>query len=60
MAKLCESVDISTNQCLLWVDETSLLPKLTVTESFIYGSSFWLVLAVAWGFKKLSKFISSF
>lgn len=60
MAKLCEIVDQASNQCLLWVDETSHFPSLTVTEAIIFGSSFWLILAVAWGYKQLAQFIKSF
>ena len=48
MAKLCEQVDQVTNQCLNWVEHTTLLPELTYTQAFAIGGAFIFVMATVW------------
>lgn len=43
--------------CLDWAVMQSILPPLSLQESVILGTSFWLVIIVAKGFQILSNFI---
>ncbi|RZG66676.1 hypothetical protein EXU29_18375 [Acinetobacter wuhouensis] len=47
--------------CLKWVViNQSILPPLSLTEATILGTSFWLVLVVAKGFREFGYFIKKF
>lgn len=57
MALICEQLDSSTNQCLVWVEFTqpSLLPNLTLAEGNAIGFACLLVFATVFVVKMCIK-----
>lgn len=58
--KLSEPDVNNIQACLEWSVMQSILPPLSLEESVILGSAFWLVLVVAKGFRELSYLIKKF
>lgn len=52
MALVCEAIN-TANQCLLWVEQASLLPPLSYAEATAIGGAFWLCLATVWSIKTI-------
>lgn len=57
MALICEQLDSSTNQCLVWVEMVppTLLPKLTLLEGNTIGFACLLVFATVFVIKMCIK-----
>ena len=57
MALICEQLDSSTNQCLVWVEfiQPSVLPKLTLAEGNAIGFACLLVFATVYVIKMCIK-----
>lgn len=45
MALVCNQLDSNTNQCLVWVEQPTVLPKLTLAEGNAIGFACLLVFA---------------
>lgn len=45
MALVCNQLDSTTNQCLVWVEQPTVLPKLTLVEGNAIGFACLLVFA---------------
>lgn len=54
----CVEFDAQTHECVTqaWLPAPSLLPPLTVEQAGQILTMVWLVLTVAWGWKKLGQF----
>lgn len=57
MALICEQLDSSTNQCLVWVEfvQPTLLPKLTLAQGNAIGFACLLVFATVFVINKCKK-----
>lgn len=57
MALICQQLDSSTNQCLVWVEfiQPSVLPKLTLIEGNAIGFACLLVFATVFVIKMCIK-----
>lgn len=48
---VCEVLDVATNTCVSWVEQSTFLPPLSYAEASAIGVAFWLCLATVWGIK---------
>ena len=55
MALVCNQLDIATNQCLVWVEQSTILPSLTLAEGNAIGFACLLVFATVFVIKMCIK-----